>query len=221
MVQPSTACLELRGRPDPAAQRWLRRRSSDLERPGATAAGADRPVSRYRRCDCRRPVCREHGLPAAVRGGGHAGAGHTICDCGVRAVEANGAAMNRSGGARSRRCTACRGLHGRAGGPIDGRAATVASRGLKQPLPRTLNRWAWKFGQLVMSSWVQFSPASRRASADRSAAILACSVRSWRRSTSLRAAGSPAVRNARMSGSGSPASFACTIDATRNRSSRV
>jgi hypothetical protein len=39
----------------------------------------------HRRCDCRRPVCREHGLPASVRGGGHAGAGHAICDGRVRA----------------------------------------------------------------------------------------------------------------------------------------
>jgi hypothetical protein len=207
LIQPHNAGF------DAARQIWnghVQRRRALIARCRGTADVI--VVVRYRR---------EHGLPASVRGGGHAGAGHAICDCGVRAVEANGAAMNRSGGlvqGAAPRAGVCK---VRQVGQSTDELRPSPRGGLKQPRPRTLNRWAWKFGQLVMSSWVQFSPASRRSSADRSAAILACSVRWWRRSTSLRAAGSPAVRNARMSGSGGPACFACTIDATRNRSSRV
>src|SRR5690606_35792466 len=72
-----------------------------------------------------------------------------------------------------------------------------------------------------MSSWVHLIPASSSFSADCRAAIRSERTRWFRRSTSLRAFGSSAVRKARSSSSGSPACFGRRIDATRYRSSRV
>jgi hypothetical protein len=76
LIQPHNAGV------DAARQIWngqVQRRQALIARCRGTADVI--VVVRYRR---------EHGLPASVRGGGHAGAGHAICDCGVRAVEANG-----------------------------------------------------------------------------------------------------------------------------------